>query len=255
MNEDAQNAFIEALLDADKPVPPGLTHPHGGDAADRMAIYRNNVAFSLITVIGAAFPLLANLLGRAAFVALAQAYIRAHPPRDPRMFRDGENLPDFLTHYEGAAQIPYAADVARLEVALQQVANAADAEGLAPAALSDGSIETERLAFVPALKLLRSDWPLAALYHYANGAAPPPSDMGKAQSVLVYRDADYQSHCRALPQGGDTLMRGLLEGLSLVAAAEAADGLEEAGMVEVFSLLVQNNLIAARHKATLPAQT
>jgi hypothetical protein len=38
-----------------------------------------------------------------------------------------------------------------------------------------------------------------------------------------------------------------MSGTPLAQAAEAADGLDEAGMVEVFSLLVQNGLITARH--------
>ena len=58
MNAQEQNAFIEALFDADKPLPHGLSRPQGGDVTECMDIYRNNVAFSLIHVLGEAFPCL-----------------------------------------------------------------------------------------------------------------------------------------------------------------------------------------------------
>ena len=246
MNAQEQKAFFAALLDADRPVPAGLAHPHGGEPADRMAIYRNNVAFSLITALGDAFPLLANLLGRDAFSRVSRAYTLAHPPGDPCMFHYGAALPEFLAADEGVAHVPYIVDVARLERALNEVAHAADDEGLLPAALATGNIEDETLSFISAMHLLVSDWPLHDLYLFASGDAPPPMDMGAPQSVLVYRDADYQSHIAKLPLGGDALLRAMLDGVPLAAAAEAAPGLEEAGMVEVFSLLVQNGLITAR---------
>ena len=71
--------------------------------------------------------------------------------------------------------------------------------------------------------------------------------MAQAQSVLVYRAADYQLHIAKLPIGGAALLADMMSGTPLAQAAEAADGLDEAGMVEVFSLLVQNGLITARH--------
>lgn len=246
MNAQEQNAFIEALFDADKPVPQGLSRPQGGDAAERMAVYRNNVAFSLIHVLGEAFPLLADLLGRDAFVALAQAFIGAHPPSDPLMFRYGAQLPEFIAQYQGLGHVPYAADVARLDRAMNEIGQAADEAGLSPAQLADGNIEDERLSFVAAMQMVRSDWPLHDLYRYLSGQAPPPADMTEAQSLLVYRDGDYQLHCAPMPRGGDALLSAMLAGMPLAEAAEAADGLEETGMVELFSLLVQNGLITAR---------
>lgn len=43
-------------------------------------------------------------------------------------------------------------------------------------------------------------------------------------------------------------MIAMLDGVPLADAAEAAKDLDEAGMVELFSLLVQNGLITARYK-------
>ena len=246
MNEQGQEAFLEALFDADKPVPPQLAHPRGGITHERMAIYRNNVAFSLISVLGDAFPLLADLLGRDAFVALAQAFTRAYPPNNPLMFCYGEHLPEFIERHAEITHVPYAADVARLDVVMNEISHAADADGLSPAQLADGHIEDERLSFVPAMQMASSAWPVHDLYRYLSGQAAPPTNMAEAQSVLVYRDTDYQLHCWKMPCGGEALMTAMVAGAPLAEAADAAEGLEEAGMVELFSLLVQEGLISAR---------
>ncbi|CAI8175661.1 MAG: Uncharacterised protein [Alphaproteobacteria bacterium] len=129
---------------------------------------------------------------------------------------------------------------------MNEIGHAADETGLSPAEIADGHIEDERLSFVSAMQIVRSDWPLHDLYRYLSGQAPPPANMTEAQSLLVYRDGDYQLHCVNMPKGGDALMVDMMTGTPLAEAAETAEGLEETGMVELFSLLVQNGLIAAR---------
>ena len=54
-------------------------------------------------------------------------------------------------------------------------------------------------------------------------------------------------HVFELPVGGAEMMAALMAGSPLAQAA-TADGLQEDGMVAVFSLLVQNGLIVAREK-------
>lgn len=71
--------------------------------------------------------------------------------------------------------------------------------------------------------------------------------MTRQQSLLVYRDAEYAVHVFELPAGGAEMMAALMAGSPLAQAA-TADGLQEDGMVAVFSLLVQNGLIVAREK-------
>ncbi len=248
MKGEEQSAFLKALADGQAKPPPNLQHPFGGAAADRMAIYRNNFAFSLITALGEAYPLLADLLGRDAFIHLARDYMAAHPPGDPLMFRYGDKLPVFLQSYKALKHVPYAPDLAALEQAMNEAAHAKDHIVLSPSELADGQVENEKLYLAECLRLVVSPWPLIDLHAYVSKQALPPQDMSVAQSVLVYRDADYAVHPALLPLGGDKLLAALMDGQSLAKAAEVAqaDGLQEAGMVEVFSLLVQNGLITGR---------
>lgn len=255
MRAQDQAAFLAALVAPQNSpqdlMPPCVHHPFNGDAQDRMAIYRNNYAFSLITVLGEAYPLLADLLGRDAFIALARDYVAAHPPVDPLMFQYGDKLPQFLTDYPDLAHVPYAGDLAALEKAINEAAHAADHIALPPQDLTDPQLAEEALQLAPSVRLIVSAWPLMDVFAYVSQQASQPvdapHDMSLAQSVLVYRDAEYAVHPVLLPVGGDTLLAALMEGCSLVQAAETS-ALGEAGMVKVFSVLVQNGLIIGRHK-------
>ena len=129
--------------------------------------------------------MLADLLGRDAFIHLARDYMAAHPPGDPLMFRYGDKLPQFLEGHKPLKHIPYAPDLAALEKAMGEAAHAKDHIGLPPSDLADGQVENEKLHLADSLRLVNSPWPLMDLHAYVSKQAPPPQDMSVAQSVLV----------------------------------------------------------------------
>ena len=71
-----QTDFQAALLDADLPVPPGLSDGQGNAAGKRFAVYRNNVAVSLTEALITAFPSIYTLVGDQFFRAMAGSFLR-----------------------------------------------------------------------------------------------------------------------------------------------------------------------------------
>jgi len=137
-----------------------------------LTLYRNNTMISLREALAAAFPVVARLVGEDCFFSLARAFIRAHPPRHAAMIFYGRRMPDFITCWEPVASLPYLADVARLELAWAQVYHAAETTSLDPAslaALSPSRLEAARLHLVPALQLLASPYPIAAIWRAHQG--------------------------------------------------------------------------------------
>ena len=228
-------AFVDALFDPAAPVPAGFVHPQGGAAAARFAVYRNNVMFGLMQTLRDGFPLLHALLGDAAFDGLADAYARAEPPRDPLMFAYGETLPRFLVGFPPLSFLPYAADVAKMEVAMRQAARAADHVSPPPETLRLTDAARQGLALAPAVHAVASQWPLHDLFLYLSGAADAPADMAAPQEVLVCRRADYANEMLLLPAGGAAFVQALQQGQSLSASAA---GLSEAAMTGVLTLLI-----------------
>jgi hypothetical protein len=241
-----QAAFLQALFEPDAPVPKAFSHPRAGqEAADRFSIYRNNVVVSLKQNLADGFPLLADLLGEEAFAAMADAFVRAHPPRSPLMFAYGEALPDFIAEFAPFAELPYAADVAHLEWAMRQSSQARDATAQGKLQLHDA--DRQGLEIAPCVKLLVSDWPLYDLWAFLDGRADAPPDMALAQSLLVYRTQDFDIELACLPSGGDVFMAALLAGKTLSEAAQAAPkaSMEAGDMASLLSLLVGGGLVTA----------
>jgi hypothetical protein len=118
-----QSAFADALFMPANPQGPlaALTSQPG------FAVYRNTVMKACIDALEANFPSVARLVGSDWFRAAAAPYVQACPPDDARMLRYGSGFADFLDAFEPARELPYLADVARLDRCWTDAHAAADA--------------------------------------------------------------------------------------------------------------------------------
>ena len=171
-----QSAFADALF-----APAGA---HGPLAAltgqPAFAVYRNTVMKACIDALEANFPAVARLVGSEWFRAAAACYVVAHPPRDARMLRYGDGFPEFLQDFEPARELPYLADVARLDRCWIEVHAAPDAALLPP--LSAEIVGTTRVAPHPAA---RWRW-FAELPIYAIWSRNRSSDAGGDAGEIVW---------------------------------------------------------------------
>ncbi len=221
-----QGEFGRALLDPGRAAPAGLTDPAGRPAGRRFDVYRNNVTVGLTEALRQPFPTVRKLVGEEFFTAMAQAHLRAHPPRTPVMMFYGADMPEFLERFAPVADLPYLPDVARLELGLRGAYHAADADPV-PAgdlqALAPEAFMTARLRFAPAVRLVASRWPVVAIWR-ANMQGAPPPDLGRGEDALILRPGfDPEPH--ALPPGAAPFAAALIGGASV---AEALDRATEA---------------------------
>ncbi|MEY2689680.1 MAG: hypothetical protein RL375_3879 [Pseudomonadota bacterium] len=176
-----------------------------------LAVYRHNARGIAARALGAAFPVMRELVGEAQFDAMAVAHWQDEPPRRGDLAAWGEALADWLAHSPVVAAAPYLPDMARLEWALHCAERVADpaapscpagdaAMGDTRRALRDlnapdgwaaslrllGEVAPDRLALVlaPGTSVLVSDWPVVAIWqaHRAQDdeVAPAPSQMVQA---------------------------------------------------------------------------
>ncbi len=247
MSQSAQQAFLSALIDPDQPVPADISHPIAGHAVDeRFNIYRNNVVYSLRTALADKFPYLNKLIGGAAFTALADSYVRSHLPQTPLLQNYGDDLPEHLAAFAPLADVPYAADLARLEVKWLMCYHAADHVALLPSRLLTDAVEQYGLSLAASLQLLASDWPLYDLWQFVHDEGPAPEQM-QAQQVLVYRDQNFTPQVIELPDGGADFIERLQAGDRLATAvenaAESAAALSPEGLQRIMTLLVHEGQI------------
>jgi hypothetical protein len=219
------DAFAAGLMDPEHATPADLVGPHGKDAIKRYNVYRNNVMASLIDALAATYPAIQRITGVEFFRAMARFHIRATPPTSPLLFEYGRDFPAFIGTYDYAQDMPWLADVARIERAWLDAFHAADAESLASDVLA--AVPSDRLSELvftahPASRIVRSAYPAVAIFAMNRAEGPIlPLQSDAAEDALVTRP-DMDVAVRLLPPGGAVFLRSLIGGDTLGAAAGAA---------------------------------
>jgi hypothetical protein len=220
-----ETSFADALLNADRPVPFGVTAHHRTVPARRFAVYRNNVVSGLVKALRSRFPVVEKIVGDEFFAAMARVFVTEEPPRSPVLAAYGDGFPAFIAAFAPARELPYLADVARLEAARTRAYHAADATpvGADRFATLDSDVTGDiRIAMHPSTEIVRSPFPIVTIWAMNSGEqALAPIENWRGEDALVARPyLDVQ--VRALPQGGAAFLLALVAGRSLGAAAEAA---------------------------------
>jgi uncharacterized protein (UPF0276 family) len=189
-----QEAFGAALFE---PAKDTMLAPFLRSDAGRLGIYRGNLSANWRRALGAAYPVLRQLVGDAFFDALARVYGRRHPSRDPDLNRFGLELPAFLEGFAPADELPYLPDMARLEWSIHDSHYAPDAQpDLQPAAqdpvsilagLDPAGFEAGRAVLHPSLRLHASSWATLALWraHQPDGPAFPERMQSPGHALVL----------------------------------------------------------------------
>lgn len=250
----AQRDFAAALIDSRLPCPEGLCSANGADPASRFAVYRNNVQGSLINALSDIYPVVAQLVGDEFFRAMAATFVRQQPPRSPLMSLYGEAFADFIAAFEPAGDVPYLADVARLEHLRTLAYHAADAPPVKleaiTAALADAQTLSElRLEIHPSLHLLDSAYAVVAIWGaHQHDSTLAGVDTHQRQNALVLRNG-LDVEVFALDPGASTFIGNLIDGQPLLAAAENSP---EFDLAQTLGLLIARNAIIQLNNKELP---
>ncbi|OZI50824.1 HvfC/BufC N-terminal domain-containing protein [Bordetella genomosp. 4] len=218
-------SFSMGLMDpALEPSDDVIAHADKG-VTRRYNVYRNNVTVSLIDALAAIYPAVQRITGVEFFRAMARFHVRATPPTSVLLFEYGRDFPDFIESYTYARDMPWLADIARIERAWLDAYHAADAAILDIEALSavDQAMLTN-LHFTPhpATRVLRSIYPAVTIFTMNKTDGPvSPLDLNEAEDALITRpDADVI--VSRLPAGGAAFLLSLIQGATLEAAVTAA---------------------------------
>jgi len=220
-----QTSFADALLNADRPLPRRVVAHNAAIPARRFGVYRNNVVTGLVKVLGSRFPVVEKIVGEEFFAAMARVFVTEQPPRSPLLAAYGENFPAFVAAFEPAREVPYLADVARLEAARTRAYHAADATpvGADRFATLDGEVAGNlRINMHPSTEIVRSPFPIVTIWAMNSDERQLASiENWCGEDALVARPhLDVQ--VRTLPPGGAAFLFALAAGRRLGEAAEAA---------------------------------
>jgi hypothetical protein len=221
---DVQDEFADALLSAATPVPSSLKGAAVRRADRRFAVYRNNVAVSLVEALGARFPVVKRLVGDEFFSAMAHAFVVREPPLSPLLIHYGETFSAFIEAFDAARPLPYLADVARLEYARGRAYHAADVEPLpraAFAALPSGRIGSARVTLHPSVGIIASRFPVLSIWEVNQDRAVRAVPHWGAEAAVVARPF-FEVETRRIGAGTDAFLASLQGGSTIAEAVEMA---------------------------------
>ena len=233
MLRDLQQAIADSLI-ADNHAAAQLIRGGKLSAERRLDVYRHNVLANLRGALRDIFPVVNRIVGDAFFLHAADQFICTTPSRSGDLNRFGGEWPAFLGAYPHAADLPYLADVARLEWAWHECFHAADAAPLDLARLAtvdpgDHGMLLFRLH--PAVRLLESAFPILRIWqvNQPDFTGDPHIDWEQAgDALLVRRDgnggagAGVEVVIQSLNAGAWRFLHELLARHALEPAASAA---------------------------------
>jgi len=165
----------------------------GGIAsADRLQIHRNTMLTALGNALALTYPAVEALVGAEFFAQTAREFVQSFPPRAALLTVYGGEFPAFLGAHHLLDGLPYLADVARLEWAVEQAAHAPIDDEAAP--LADIDLGGTRLALIPSLRLLQVGYRAESIWRAVldnDGDALSLIDTGPATAMLaIWRSGD-----------------------------------------------------------------
>lgn len=203
---------------------PGVAHRHFMWRG--IAAYRSHAAAQAVRSLGAAYPVVEHLVGQENFEALSRLLWRERPPQGGDLAQWGaalaaqiEDLPELV------ADLPFLADVARVEWALHSMATLGDAQA-EPASFTLLAHEDPAnlwLDLAPGTACFSSAWPVVTLIEAQRSASSRPGRSG--ETARVWRCGWRPRLCKAQP-GEPTFLRAVQEGKSLGAALGSAPGFD-----------------------------
>jgi len=223
---DRLRSFSEALLDSEAPLPRGLVGPDGEASPKRFAVYRNNVVIGLTEALRANFPATCRIVGDEFFSAMARAYVASARRTSPVLLDYGVGFPDFIATFEPATELPYLADVARIERAWTEAYHALEARPIEPSAFA--SVAPDRLVDIhlvlhPSLRVVRSPLPALTIWRMnVEDGVPCPVDLASGGEDALVMRPDANVEVRSLPAGAADFVAALAAGQSVTEAMRAA---------------------------------
>lgn len=211
-----QTAFATALHDE--------TSTFGPSTQAAFAVYRNTAMRACLDALEANFPAVVCLVGRDWFRAAAAIHVTRSPPRDARLGNYGDGFADFLAGFEPAADLPYLADVARLDRLWVESFDAADAT--APsidklAALPTDALSMVRLWVHPATRWHVSPLPARTIWQASRAGVPVDEDLAWVPECTLLVRVAHEVHVLPSEPACIDLLAAIAGGTTLGDAAAA----------------------------------
>lgn len=157
---------------------------------ERLEVYRGMYFFRMRDALAADYEAVQHFLGEDEFDKLVENYIEVFPSRSYTLNRLSDHLPDYIETAPGIAHRGFVLDLARLELAIAQVFEAAESPTLTAEtiqAIAPDAWEFARLKPIEAARLGAYRYPVNAYLQAVLDNRPRPKARRGDEWILVYR--------------------------------------------------------------------
>lgn len=218
-----------------------------------LRVYRNTVLHGCVEALRDNYPVVARLLGEDMFATLAAEHASQCPPRKPVLALYGARFPDWLEEQPWIVDLPYVADVARIERMHTEALFAADAEAVTMDDLR-GRDEWQALK-LPLHPATRFDWlttPAMTIWLAHREPVAGELDIDWCAEGALFTRARLSVEPLRLDRAGHRILFGIRLGESIGAAAVAAARLyPDTDIASLFTSLVNAGVFAASSHRSL----
>jgi hypothetical protein len=205
------------------------------DAQRGVRAYQANAGATIECALASTFPTVRAIVGDESFAALARAYWHAHPPAWGDLAVAGDALPAFIERSGQLAEVPYLADVARLDAAMDAAERAPDAQEQPDTLALLGTHDPSRLGIrlMPGTRVVSSPYPIVTVCeaHHAQDNGEGDDPFAEARDALILERGEHalvwrrglHAHVQAVDGATAQWMHSLLHASSLAAALDRAE--------------------------------
>lgn len=248
---ETQAAFAAHLAGDVRPQLVASISGESHTALQRLQLHRHHIATSLGAALAATFATVAAVVGPDFFQRLARSYIAGTSPRNPVLSRYGECFPEFVAAKQGVHGLPYLADVARLDWALNVAFHSPLEPSLSAAelaALPEESLPELSTRLPAGSSLIEAAWPLDLIWQASQpGASVDKVHLAAGSAALVIFRRAEDAAFAVLTSGEAAFAKGISRGDTLaVAARHAAQFTGDFDLAATFGRLLGLGLLVAR---------
>lgn len=194
-----------------------IDQPIGG----AMAVYRNTVIHGAVEALAANYPVVGQIVGEEMFEGIVLDFVTAHPPRTPVLALYGEAFAGWIEQRPWVADLPYLADVARVERLHIESLTAADGEPLT--SVNEADLTTLKLGLHPALRFNWLQTPGMSIWLAHQQTIPSRIEPDwEHEGALFARPAPFLMHKLRIGPPAHRILSGIRLGETVGASLAAA---------------------------------
>lgn len=211
-----------------------------------LAVYRNTVIHGAVEALRANYPVVEQIIGAEMFEHVAVDFVSTCPPATPVLAMFGAEFADWLTHQSWIDDLPYLADVARIERLHIQSLFALDAQSLSAEQIERDPSDV-KLRLHPATFFIWLATPAMSIWlAHQRPVSREIAPEWKAEGALFARPTPFVVHAPRIGRAAHRMLAGIRVGETVGSAIAASKSLyPDEDCPAVFASLVSLGVFAA----------